>query len=523
MIVKFTDVGSAGWVADLPAHSLPEAPLGWSSVRNVTFRAGMMERAQGYLAGFDTTPTQTIYGLFYAVKAAGTAYLIGCGTNKVFDYTGTSENEITGTTVPAATADTKWSGGELTGFVVVNESTVAPQFIAVESLGGATNLADLTNWPASTTCKVLRPFKYYLVAGNMTESGNSYQYKVRWSTAATPGAIPASWTASTSNDAGSVDLSGNYGPIVDMLPLGDQLVIYRERGMTMMRHVGGTDATNRLVMAFNDVPAGVTSGILGLNCVVDVAAVGHVVLSQSDLYIFNGTGTASVLDNRTRDWLRENIDSTNAKRSFLVNNADRSEVWACFPEPGQSSCTKAIVFNYASNTIGLRDLPGVTCGIHAPVTEASTETWTTVTGNWSDKTAITWDSLVQQSKFRKTVLGGAKLYVIGNAETENGTSMISQAQREYIALGDHQRVKLIRSVWPRIEAAAGQEFEITVGTSMSADEAISWATAVTYTVGTSRYVPVNRSGRYMALRVRTSGASWRIKSMDVDAQPQGVW
>jgi len=279
MIVKFPDVGSLGWNADMPAHDLTEQPLTWSDVRNIAFRAGLVERVQGYAAGFDPTPTQAIYGLFAVTKAAGTSYIIGCGTSGVYDYTGTTENPIAGTTTLAATADTKWSGGELTGFLIVNESTVDPQFIAVEQLGGATNLADLTNWPASTECKVIRPFKYFLVAGGLTESSTYYPYKVRWSTSAAPGTLPASWTASSSNDAGSTDLSGNFGPIIDMLPLGDQLAIYRSRGITMMRYVGGTDATNRLVMAFNDVAAGATTGILGLNCVVDVAGLGHVVLS----------------------------------------------------------------------------------------------------------------------------------------------------------------------------------------------------------------------------------------------------
>ena len=525
MIVKFPDVGTLGWNADMPAHDLQEQPLAWSAVQNVAFRAGLAERVQGYAAGFDTTPTQTLYGLFAATQAAGTAYIVAGGTNKIFCYSGANENEITGTTTPAATADTKWSGGELTGFMVLNESTVQPQFIAVESLstGGAGNVADLTNWIGATTyCKVLRPFKFFLVAGNMSEAGSSYPYKVRWSTSAAPGTLPASWVASSSNGAGSTDLSANFGPIIDMLPLGDQLAIYRSRGITMMRYVGGTDATNRLVMAFNDVPAGATTGILGLNCVVDVAGLGHVVLSQSDVYIFDGTNTRSVLDKRARDWLRENIDSTNAKRSFLVNNADKSEVWICFPESTQAACTKAIVYNYADNTLGLRNLPSATCGIHAPVTETSATTWATISTNWDTETG-TWDSFAALSQFRKTVIGGAKLYVVDNATTENGTAMTSKLERTYIALGDNQRVKLIRSVWPRLEASAAQAFEIQVGTAMSNDEAITWQAAKTYTVGTSRKVDVNMAGRYMAVRISTTGGPWRLRSMDVDIQPQGTW
>lgn len=522
MIIKFSDMGSAGWNADLPAHDLPERPMMWSDLRNMAFRAGMAERVQGYVAGFNTSPTQSAIGLFSATKAAGTSYIISCGTNKVFDVTGSTENEITGTTTPASTADLKWSGGELTGYIVLNESTVAPQFIAVESLGGATNLADLTNWPASTTCKVIRPFKYYLVAGGTTESSTYYPYKVRWSNAAVPGTLPSSWTATTSNDAGSVDLSANYGPIIDMVPLGNSLIIYRARGMTEMRWIGGTDATNRLVMSFTDVPAGTTTGILGLNCVVDIAGLGHVVLSQSDVYIFDGNSTKSILDNRARDWLRSNIDTTNAKRSFLLNNADRNEVWVCFPESGQTACTKALIFNYKDLTIGQRDLPSVNCGVHAQIAESAEETWTSVSTTWDTETR-TWSDFAGKSTFRKTVLGGAYLYIVGNATTNNGTAMTSQLEREYIALEDDQRVKFVRSVWPKLEATVGQTFYISVGTAMDVATPTTWNTEQTFTYGTDRKLDVNAAGRYMALRIRTTGNPWRMRSLDVDVQPQGLW
>jgi len=531
MIVKLADVGSLGLNKDVPEHELSEQPLAWSDVRNMTFRAGLAERVQGYLEGFDTTPTKAAYGLFSAVKASGTAFVVAGATDAAYDYNGTTENAITGPTI-AATADTKWSGGELTGFLVLNESTTDPQFIAVENLGGSTNLAALTNWPATTTCKVLRPFKYYLVAANMTEGGTVYPYKVRWSTAAVPGTLPANWVASTTNDAGSIDLSANYGPVVDMLALGDQLVIYRSRGLTVMRHIGGTDAANRLVMAFNDVPSGSVTGILALNCVCDIQSFGHLVLSQSDVYLFDGTTTRSILDKRMRDWLRNNVDSTNAKRCFVFNHAEQQEAWVCIVESGKTAATKAIIWNYADNTIGLRDIPNLTAAVHCPVSEglgASTyDALDALNYTYDNVGAVypTYSSFVSESKFRKTVLASTdnKLYVVGNAATENGTAMVGELTREYISLGDAQRVKLIRSVWPRLDAGAGQTFEIAIGTSMAVDDPTSWQDAQIYTVGTSRKVDVNRAGRFMSLRMRcSSGGAWRLRSLDVDAQPQGLY
>ena len=522
MIVKFPDVGSIGWNADLPAHDLPEQPIAWSSVINMCFRAGLAERVQGYAAGFDTTPTAAPLGMFGAVQNDGTSYIVTGATNKLFCYTGTSENDITGST-PAATADTKWGFSELTGFVIANETTIDPQFIAVSALStaGAGNFADLTNWPDSTTCKVIKAFKYFLVAGYMTESATVYPYKVRWSTAAVPGTLPASWVASTSNDAGSVDLSANYGPVVDMIPIGDQLAIYRERGITLMRYVGGTDATNRLVMAFNDVPSGAVTGMLALNCGTDVPGLGHVVLSQNDVYIFNGTSTKSILDKRHRDWLRETIDSTYAKRSFVLHNADRNEVWVCIVGSGKTAANQALIFNYSDNTVGLRTLPSATCGTHAPVSEGNATDWAAL-GNWNALTQ-NWSDFAAASKFRKTVIGADKLYVIGNGSNENGTAMTSQLERTYMSLGDSQRVKLFRSVWPRIEADSAQTFDISVGVSMSVDESVDWQTAVTYTQGTSRKVDVNKAGRFLSVRIRSTGNVWRIRGFDVDAHPQGTW
>ena len=56
------------------------------------------------------------------------------------------------------------------------------------------------------------------------------------------------------------------------------------------------------------------------------------------------------------------------------------------------------------------------------------------------------------------------------------------------------------------------------------DEAVAWGAPTIYTVGTSRFVPVNRLGRYVALRLRSpSGEAWRIKSFDVDFEPKGLW
>jgi len=81
----------------------------------------------------------------------------------------------------------------------------------------------------------------------------------------------------------------------------------------------------------------------------------------------------------------------------------------------------------------------------------------------------------------------------------------------------------VRTVWPRLEASAAQTFEISIGTSMSVDEPITWQAAQTYIYGTSRKVDVNKAGRFIGLRIRSNGNPWRLRSLDLDIQPQGLW
>ena len=527
----FPDVGSVGYNADIPDHDLIQpdgvktTQMAWSSVRNFGFRGGVAERAKGFGSGFGTVQ-QIPYFLTAATKTDGTPYVVAGGTTKVYSYNGSTATDISkSATTYSATADTRWTGGVFTGFVVLNNTVENPQFCAISNLGSANALTDLTNWPASTTCKVFRPFKYFLVAGYMTESATAYPYKVRWSASAVPGALPASWVATAANDAGSVDLSENDGEIVDMLALGDQLAIFRRNGVWLMRYVGGLDAANRLVMAFNRVQLSAASGLVASNCADVVPGLGLIAMSESDVYLFNGNTATSVLNNRTRRWLFNNMDTTNKKRSFLVTNARDSEVLICFPTSGNSSCDTAIVWNYADDTVGHRDLTTATCGIAAVINAGTSGAWSSYSGAWS-AASTTWASTAALGADRKLILGsaGTKIYVIGDKTDADGSTFTAQLQRTGLTLGDPERVKYIKEVWPKFNGNTGDTVEITVGAQMAPDEIVTWGIPQNYTIGTSRKVDVNLTGRYLGIRLRsTSGGVWKLKSLDANVVPLGAY
>ena len=73
----------------------------------------------------------------------------------------------------------------------------------------------------------------------MTKNGTHYPHMMKWSAAAIPGAIPHSWDSTdVTLDAGEVDIAETPDLMVDALPLGDAMIVYKERSMYAVRYVG---------------------------------------------------------------------------------------------------------------------------------------------------------------------------------------------------------------------------------------------------------------------------------------------
>ena len=98
-------------------------------------------------------------------------------------------------------------------------------------------------------------------------------------------------------------------------------------------------------------------------------------------------------------------------------------------------------------------------------------------------------------------------------------------ERKGIQFGDAYVMKMIRSVYPRIDATAGTEIQVYVGASQVADQEPTYSSPVTYTVGTSlkidSFSPV---GRFLALKFECADdAVWRIRSYDLDLVTTGAY
>ena len=502
-------IGSVGVIQDLPPQELPLSAL--TDAQNMRMRDGAAERIAGDRQIFDA-PTVTPYGLML-YRTATDLFLVHLGLAKVFVDASGGRTEITGSPAPTGVASDRWTGGVLNGVLIVNNGKDKPQF-----WGGnvANDLAALTNWPSTATCKVMRPFRNYLVALDVTKSSTRYPHMVKWSSAADPGTVPASWDETNpANDAGEVDLAETTDAMVDALPLGDALIIYKSSSMYSMTYIGG-----QFIFSFRRLPG--ETGMLAPNCGA-IVPMGHVVLTAGDVVLFNGQQTKSILTGKMRKWLFNNLDSNYYGRSFVVSNPQLNEVWVCFPTTGSDVCTKAVIWNWADNTLTVRDLDGATCAASGPFTYTISNPWSSNAYNW-DTDPTVWDvSDIPLSQASLLLGTDAPQLLVADLTTQfHGVAFTALMERTGLTFDDPDRVKLMTSITPRVDGATGQTLYIQAGAAMDAEGTYTWGTPVTYTIGSTRKADVMASGRFLAYRVySTASINWRIRAMDVDVRAQG--
>jgi hypothetical protein len=509
MLARIVNCGS-GVNRDLMPSEL--APDLWSDCQNARFRNGFAEKRRGIQAAF-TTPTVVPYYID-TYNAGSSRFLVQAGLAKVFVDDGTTRTEITPVSPFTGAVDNRWTGGSLQGTLILNNGVDSPMYWNGDT---ATDLAALTGWTPGWKSDVIRPFKYYLVALGNTRGGAKQIHNVGWSNSAQPGAIPTTWTAATGNDAGAVDLAETTGVMVDCLPWGDVNIIYKQDARYAMQYIGGND-----VFRFVRLPG--SDGLLARGCVVNTPK-GQVFMSSGDVRIHQGGDSVSIIEGSNRRWLFNNMDSTNAGRSFLAVNPQKNEVWVCFPSTGSSSCDRALVWNWQDNTWGDFTLPNVTYGTTGLVpTNLSSSVIDSVSLVIDTDTAVINANDYSQNENRLVLsTTDPKIGLAETGSTDFGTAVPFMLEKTGISFGDTDAVKVLNASRPQINAIPGTVVTVYHGSAMHPADAVVYSAGYTFTVGTStRATSFARGGRYMAWKMTSSDyAPVVMKSNDIEYIKQG--
>lgn len=518
-LAPFKEMGAG---LNLDVYPPDAAPNEWTGGQNIRYRDGYAEKFQGHAAIYGT-PKVTPYAVFPTNGVNG-LYWVYCGLQNIYAVVNSTHTDITrqsaGVDVPyTGTTANKWNGGVLTGVLVVNNGVDVPQF-----WGGnpATPMANLTNWPAGYTAQVIRPFRNFLLALNVTQSGTNYPHQVLWSTEAQPGALPVTWnTADATHDAGSVDLADTPDVIVDGLTLGQNFAIYKQDSTWLAQYQGQP-------YIFNFMPISKQAGALALNCAVEFPA-GHAVLTQGDVVVVDWVGNIqSIADARTRKFLFNSMDSTNYGNSFAVSNFRRNEVWFCIPKVGATWPNLALVWNWKYNTWGVRDLPNISHANAGIIVFAQGNSWATDTFTWAQQTKAWGQDEYTQATPRMVMVSpnDSMLYLSDVGETLGANTMQASVQKTGITFDVPERMKLVTEVRPIIDAPNGTVVNIYVGGQTDGEAPITWSGPYAFTVGTSLKVDTLGApqARYVGVKFQTNAVcTWRVKQFTVNAQLMGMY
>jgi hypothetical protein len=506
----------------MPAHELP--PEAWSAGGNVQMIDGSVHKAYGHSAVLGTPGVAPHWLLPFNDQV--NYYWIYPGLAKVYVVTGVTHTNITRQTASVdvdynATAAKGWTGGVLNGIPILNNGVDAPQMWSPPNV--STRLQALANWPANTTAGVLRPYKNYLVALDITVSGTRNPRAVRWSHPADPGTVPTSWDyANPAVDAGLVELAETVDALVDCKPLGDVNILYKEETTWGMQYTGGAYVF-RFYKMFGDV------GAINKRCAQEFYRK-HLVASRGDLVLHDGQQAQSILRKKQATALFNSIDATHYTKAFLALDPQNFRAWFCYPENGMTYCNKALLWHWKDNTFSVRDLPQVAFMEWGIVDPNADNSFDSDSGTMDSDPGTFDDTTGFNPTTRSLLIAGTsttQLYRVDSSYQFAGVNFTSYIERTGLSITGRDRQgnpresltsrKLVRRVWPKMRATG--PVNVYVGGQESPGGAVTYTGPYSFDPAAQKYVNCLVNTPLIAVRFESTGnVDWALDGYALDMQ-----
>jgi len=345
------NLGFIGVSQDISAHTLPANIA--SNALNVRFIDGAIVNIKG-IAPLKVLPSFTPFWLNHTQTGVTAGWLFADETD-VYFYFNLTFNKITRASgIYTAITEVKYVAEIANGIVILNNTFDVPQVWTGETPG--TLLIDLPNWPATYRAKVIRSFKNSFFALNLTKGSVRYPYTVLVSHPAEPGAVPISWDITDPTletiEFSIADTAG--GEIVNALPMGEELLIYKEEVIWGIRFVGGARLYDRTQRNF-------AHGCVARDTLVQVPVNrnSHFFLARDRICLFNGVDISYPVENKLEQWFFSQINLQAISLCFSVVNTREKEIQLWFPVNEDTLCTQALVWNYKDNTTTIRSSAGI--------------------------------------------------------------------------------------------------------------------------------------------------------------------
>jgi len=509
MAEQIKDLGIGGLNTDLPSMIVPMNTF--TDVLNVRFDNNAIETITGEALG-RVLPVAVDFGIHWRRPDQG--YNI-FGVNGYFyrvDAAGNTSSMLTSN--DQVYNNSNWQATTFNGgfAIVINNGTSTPLYCLYGSSVAGTTFQELPGWNYLTgltvTAKVVRSLNYSLVAANLTLNQDgvitSAPGTIRISTQAATGGIPQIWMPGTTTDTADEFELSSTSPVLDMLELRGNMVVYSQDSISMLTIGSSTRVT----------PYSRSYGILNTDCVCEFDG-NHFVVDRNDIYAHNGSGSiTSLAEARIKKYFFSNLNKSALDKVYVVKNPFNKEIWVCYPKGTSTVCDEALIYQYQNNTWSKRQLADNTYGFNGPANVGTTFQYAkdviyTTTG--TTQTLVTDDNYVMWNGF---FLEEYSSYV----------------ERKKLNTGDVSGNTLISSIYPifdKVSSIASIVIRVTGQNNYVNDVDLSIDTPDVK--DTFVFLPNNDrsqgykvdpriNGRVLNFRI-TSEDHWRLAAFAIDARP----
>lgn len=553
--LDFLQQGTKGLYLDTPPYALE--PTAFTRLLNCRLAESQLRNFPGHVrvceGGLTVDNPYYLQGLptddtYYWILSG----LTDAAATDICITDGSTKRDVSPAESFLITANDQWSGGVFNGVSVLNNGGTNPPLYLTDPVAGqyedlpfsysAPGVVDKTWRDQSMTARVVRPFKNFLIALDITKSNARYPYMLKWSDAADPGFIPAWDETDPTLLAGEYPLAETGGFLIDFVPLGDLGMVYKEDSVWSMSLVGGQ-------YVFNFRKAISTIGALAPNCIAEFMGQ-HIVLGYGDIVVHNGATTQSVVDKRIKNYIFRVMDTDYYKSSFIARNDQASEIWVCIPTIGHTLPDIAAVWNWRDDTWTLRDLPAQTsflAGVvditqqNLPTTEpwgclgdeAGAEHPCDPNDPSTDVEPIAWGSdtvpyvpkIWTERDFNPVVrtfvsVGESGIFKMDEGLLYGDIPGECRAERRGIPLAGNDRQCKVRRVYPLMESSG--PVRLSIGAQQSPSAPVDWEALQTFLPGVDSFINVRSTGKLHAWRIETNTAvEWSLYGFRMDYTEEG--
>lgn len=524
-------LGGVGINTDLAPVLLP--PNVWTDIQNGRCEDQAIGPGVSWVLWDGSVPNTAATWMLYAVRV-GVPYFFVAGDEDVYLWDGSSYIQVN-QTIPNSPLQRRWSGifdGEIP---YLNHWLDAPQYADFTDPNYFLDptLKDLIYDPNGTPgtdhtfrdlnyrVKVLRAHKGFLFALGFDKNGTEQGSLLAWDSATASNIPSGNWVPGTTSLAGEFDCvdSGDSGLGVDMLPLRDDLIIYKENSAWIARRTGSTTPAWGLKKLIG-IP-----GIIAQDCVIEYKGV-HYVWGAEDIYKHQGQTAVSIIDDRVRKSFISLIDPVNYPNCFAVLNIEKKEIWFCAVKQGKTYPNQMLIYNLIDGSYYVSDLPECAF-MESGVRIEPSLTYAQATMTYGAAN-FTYGSR-NFSPLDKSVIGVQATdqdllqFDIGTTRYLNSTDETYRTRFERIGvpLGGLNQQNMIQEIY--FSATGTGTLNIYVGTQDKPNGSVTWVGPRTFDVVNNRKVNIrSKNGQFNCWRIDAqTGTDWRISDMQILYEPAG--